>query len=213
MRRSVLYGMLAVSCVLAIGAASVMVVLHFSDPDAAALRQVADPGEAKSSDSFGRWLPGLQQFFDMEEAEPEKADLSVPSGKWVRQCGERSRNCAAVWEIRDEKTGDRVLRVEASRIKDADSLRMMLFAPLGIHVNQPISINVDKGERVEAPILFCAIAGCIARFAAVPVFMAQQMIQGTKMQFVAQIPADSTDSSVVTITISLEGFTEVFQSL
>ena len=236
MRRSILYGMLATSCVLAVGAALVMVVLHFSDrsSDVAFPWQVSDSGDAESSNLFHSWFLDLRQLFAPGETEsrkaapedaapedvgpqevgPQEVGSSVPSGKWIRQCGEEKGNCAAIWEIQDEKTGNRVLRVEVSRVPDvAGSLRMVLFAPLGIHVNQPISIRVDEGERIEAPILFCAVAGCFAQFTAVPVFVAQQMVRGTKMQFVAQIPTNNGGSNAVTITISLKEFAEVFQSL
>jgi len=130
---------------------------------------------------------------------------------WVVRCDTPAngpQRCRLVQAVRLKDSGQRLVQVGIVRTDGAAAPVVSVVLPLGIYLPAGLTIQVDDGEALRAPIEQCANAGCEARL---------QLTEGLLAQMKAGKQAKYTFQNMlrkdVTIPAPLDGFTRAFAEL
>src|SRR6201989_1630762 len=65
-------------------------------------------------------------------------------------------------------TGQMAVRVDLIEREDSSAARLQLFVPVGMYLQQPATLTVDRGKPVRLPYSWCLTNACIAADVAPP---------------------------------------------
>ncbi|WP_245477143.1 invasion associated locus B family protein [Bradyrhizobium guangzhouense] len=65
-------------------------------------------------------------------------------------------------------TGQMAVRIDLIEREDSSAARLQLFVPVGMYLQQPATLSVDKGKPVRVPYSWCLTNACIAGDVAPP---------------------------------------------
>ena len=122
---------------------------------------------------------------------------------WRVECANdgKALDCQAVNKVSQRESGQVVTAVAIRIPPDTRKPVLMVQLPLGIQVNQQVSLQVDEGKAERYPIQTCAQNGC---FVAVPV--ADPVIGALRGGKNLKVAFQSVTSQTITVTMPLGGF-------
>lgn len=130
---------------------------------------------------------------------------------WVVRCdtpAKGAQRCRLLQVVRLKDSGQRLIQVGVARVEGAEAPVASVVLPLGIYLPAGLTIQIDEGEALRAPIEQCARAGCEARL---------QLTEGLLAQMKAGKQAKYTFQNMlrkdVTIPAPLDGFTKAIAEL
>jgi invasion protein IalB len=112
-----------------------------------------------------------------------------------------ARVCQMSQELRQAEGNQRVLTVALEAAPEGDGVTLLLLAPFGLQLSQPIAIDLLETRVAEVPFKTCLPAGCIATTALDTA--ALDLLKGGEA---ASVRLTSTDGQILTLTVSLNGF-------
>jgi invasion protein IalB len=93
-------------------------------------------------------------------------------------------------------TGQMAVRVDLIEREDASTRRLQLFVPVGMYLQHPARLTVDKGSPVPIPYTWCLANACIAADVAAPGFI-KEMDSGKTLS------VEVVDSNLLALTTSV----------
>src|SRR3954447_7770741 len=93
-------------------------------------------------------------------------------------------------------TGQMAVRLDLIEREGAGSARLQLFVPVGMYLQHPARLTVDRGSSYQLPYSWCLTNACIAADVAEP-----RMI--TDMESGKMLTLEVVDSSLLSLTTSL----------
>jgi invasion protein IalB len=131
-------------------------------------------------------------------ARGQKEARDVAFGDWQKLCfkaGGAPKLCRT--SITGKfPTGQTAVRIDLIEREDAPTARLQLFVPIGMYLQQPPRLTIDKGLSQQLPYSWCLTNMCIAAEAADRQFV-KAMDSGTTLVL------DVVDSNLVTVTTSV----------
>jgi len=94
------------------------------------------------------------------------------------------------------ETGQTAVRLDLIERDGEPTARLQLFLPVGLYLQAPAKITVDKGSTYRVPYMWCLTNTCIAADVADPRLI-KEMEEGEKLLL------EVVDSSVLTVSTSL----------
>ncbi|MEM7442902.1 MAG: invasion associated locus B family protein [Pseudomonadota bacterium] len=144
---------------------------------------------------------------DSNRGEPDF--LTESYGDWVVRCEQADatgqttdRNCEMVQQLTSASSGQVLVQLRFAPPGEDDSHVGMLTVPLGILVQQPITLRVDGEDLIEARVSSCVQIGCIAQFTVDPVDW-QALRDGESL---AVRLATANSREIYEAALSLQGF-------
>ncbi len=143
--------------------------------------------------------------------------LAETYGSWTVQCrssaaqeGEEvQRNCQASQELKQAKTGNRIVLVAITIPEDSESTQMTIIAPFGIFLPHGIKLSIGEAEIVSASIKTCLErTGCVAESALSP----DQLSSLTGGQELT-IHMVAASGQKIIVNLSLDGFESAYNRL
>ncbi|KRQ03211.1 invasion associated locus B family protein [Bradyrhizobium manausense] len=65
-------------------------------------------------------------------------------------------------------TGQMAVRIDLIEREDSSAARLQIFVPVGMYLQQPATLSVDRGKAVRVPYSWCLTNACIAADVAPP---------------------------------------------
>ena len=129
---------------------------------------------------------------------------------WRVECANDGKklDCQTVNKVSQRESGQVVTAVAIRMPPDTKKPVLMVQLPLGIQVNQQISVQVDEGKSERYPIQTCAQNGC---FAAVPV--ADPVIGALRGGKNLKVAFQSVTGQTITVTMPLGGFSLAYDKI
>jgi invasion protein IalB len=129
---------------------------------------------------------------------------------WRVECANdgKALDCQTVNKVSQRESGQVVTAVAIRIPPDTKKPVLMVQLPLGIQVNQQVSVQVDEGKAERYPIQTCAQNGC---FVAVPV--ADQVIGALRGGKTLKVAFQSVTSQTITVTMPLGGFALAYDKI
>jgi len=93
-------------------------------------------------------------------------------------------------------TGQMAVRIDLIEREGAASARLQLFVPVGMYLQQPAKLTVDRGSPVRLPYSWCLTNACIAADVA-PAAIVKQMESGKTLVL------ETVDSNLLALTTSV----------
>ncbi|WBL76760.1 invasion associated locus B family protein [Bradyrhizobium xenonodulans] len=93
-------------------------------------------------------------------------------------------------------TGQTAVRVDLIEREDAPTVRLQLFVPVGMYLQQPPKLSVDQGETFRVPYTWCLTNLCVAADVAAP-----QVIK--EMETGKALLLELADSNLLAVTTSI----------
>jgi invasion protein IalB len=146
-------------------------------------------------------------------AQPPAQNSPMPSDGgtgWRVECANdgKALDCQTVNKVSQRESGQVVTAVAIRIPPDTKKPVLMVQVPLGIQVNQQVSVQVDEGKTERHPIQTCAQNGC---FVAVPV--ADQVIGALRGGKTLKVAFHSVNGQTITVTMPLGGFALAYDKI
>lgn len=93
-------------------------------------------------------------------------------------------------------TGQMAVRIDLIEREGAAAARLQLFVPVGMYLQQPAKLTVDRGSPVRLPYSWCLTNACIAADVA-PAAIVKQMESGKTLVL------ETVDSNLLALTTSV----------
>lgn len=93
-------------------------------------------------------------------------------------------------------TGQLAVRIDLIEREGAAAARLQLFVPVGMYLQQPAKLTVDRGSPVRLPYSWCLTNACIAADVA-PAALVKQMESGKTLVL------ETVDSNLLALTTSV----------
>jgi len=93
-------------------------------------------------------------------------------------------------------TGQVAIRVDIVQRADDATARLQVFSPVGMYLQKPVKVTIDRGQPHSVPYTWCLTNACIAGAAADPK-MIKEMTAGQSLRL------EFVDSSLLRLTTSL----------
>ena len=93
-------------------------------------------------------------------------------------------------------TGQTAMRVDLIEREDSPTVRLQLFMPVGMYLQQPAKVTVDQGSARRIPYNWCATNTCIAADVADPA-MIKEMVSGKTLRL------EVVDANLLALTTSI----------
>ena len=128
----------------------------------------------------------------------QRAARKIKYGDWRKVCfkvPETKMVCRTSLSGTFE-TGQTAVRLDLIEKDGEPTVRLQLFLPVGLYLQDPAKITVDKGSAYRVPYMWCLTNTCIAADVADPRLI-KEMEEGEKLLL------EVVDSSVLTVSTSL----------
>jgi invasion protein IalB len=145
------------------------------------------------------------------QAPAQNAPMPSDGGTgWRVECANdgKALDCQTVNKVSQRESGQVVTAVAIRVPPDTKKPVLMVQLPLGIQVNQQVSVQVDEGKAERYPIQTCAQNGC---FVAVPV--ADPVIGALRGGKNLKVAFQSVTSQTITVTMPLGGFALAYDKI
>jgi len=93
-------------------------------------------------------------------------------------------------------TGQTAMRVDLIKRQDSPTVRLQLFVPVGMYLQQPAKVRIDQGSARRVPYTWCATNTCIAADVADPA-MIKEMESGKTLML------EVVDANLLALTTSI----------
>jgi len=138
----------------------------------------------------------------VETAAPEMQD------SWGVRCAEledgTQGRCEAFRRVSVQETGQRLIELAIGFPEGQADARGVMVLPLGINLQEIMTMNIDDNAPLGFRPRYCIIEGCIA-FLALNNDVITSMSEGDMVNITFQ----TVDSQQATISVSLDGFADV----
>ena len=206
--------MLQTNSLLSITFASILALSCFADMSFAQTNneteaEVPDTSEAPVVDENGLALG------EPEDNTPKQGETYVNEvlGDWSVRCivVDGQDDPCQMYQLLSDETGQPIAEFTLFRLPEGGQAAAgaTVVVPLETSLQQQLSIRVDDEQGKRYPYSFCNTVGCYARIGLTAEDVAMYKAGGTAT--ISLVPALAPDQLVVSVTMSLSGFTAAFE--